>query len=236
MDRLLVDPRSWGVMLAATLTVMSNATITPSLPGLEAAFADDPLAPTITRLLITAPSLLVAVVAPLAGVLTDRLGRRRVLLAGLAIALFGTWLAAIADHIATLVVARTLQGAGSAAGPNASGTARAARRTHTSVVPDAAGVAAAVRRNRRSGRPMGGCVGSTCRVARRAGVRMRVAVGQQCQRVMLPPGPPATASPKLSCCAPVGLCADLARYSTYRAPSNRRTDTCFLNAAPRPDS
>ncbi|WEF23950.1 MFS transporter [Paracoccus sp. S3-43] len=85
MDRLLSDPRSWGLMLAATLTVMSNATITPSLPGLEAAFADDPLAPTITRLLITAPSLLVAVVAPLAGVLADRLGRRRPLLWGLAI-------------------------------------------------------------------------------------------------------------------------------------------------------
>ena len=91
MDRLLVDPRSWGLMLAATLTVMSNATITPSLPGLEAAFADDPLAPTITRLLITAPSLLVAVVAPLAGVLTDRLGRRRPLLLGLVIyAIAGT--------------------------------------------------------------------------------------------------------------------------------------------------
>ena len=91
MDRLLVDPRSWGLMLAATLTVMSNATITPSLPGLEAAFADDPLAPTITRLLITAPSLLVAVVAPLAGVLTDRLGRRRPLLWGLVIyAIAGT--------------------------------------------------------------------------------------------------------------------------------------------------
>jgi MFS family permease len=91
MDRLLVDPRSWGLMLAATLTVMSNATITPSLPGLEAAFADDPLAPTITRLLITAPSLLVAVVAPLAGVLTARLGRRRPLLWGLVIyAIAGT--------------------------------------------------------------------------------------------------------------------------------------------------
>lgn len=50
------------------------------------------------------------------GPLSDRLGRRGVLLAGVAIALFGTWLAATADHIATLIVARTLQGAGSAAG------------------------------------------------------------------------------------------------------------------------
>lgn len=85
MDPLLRDWRSWGLMLASMLTIMSNATITPSLPGLEAAFADDPLAPILTRLLITAPSLLVAIVAPFAGGLTDRLGRRRPLLAGLVI-------------------------------------------------------------------------------------------------------------------------------------------------------
>ena len=85
MDPLLKDWRSWGLMLASMLTIMSNATITPSLPGLEAAFADDPLAPILTRLLITAPSLLVAIVAPFAGGLTDRLGRRRPLLAGLVI-------------------------------------------------------------------------------------------------------------------------------------------------------
>jgi len=50
------------------------------------------------------------------GPLSDRLGRRRVLLVGLAITLFGTLLAALADHIATLVVARILQGAGTTAG------------------------------------------------------------------------------------------------------------------------
>lgn len=83
MDRILRDPRAWGLMLAATLTIMSNATITPSLPGLQAEFSDNPAAATLTRLLITAPSLLVAVIAPFAGALTDRLGRRRPLLIGL---------------------------------------------------------------------------------------------------------------------------------------------------------
>jgi MFS family permease len=91
VDRLLLDPRAWGLMLASMLTIMSNATITPSLPGLQAQFSDDPLAAMLTRLLITAPSLLVAIVAPFAGALTDRLGRRRPLLTGLVIyAIAGT--------------------------------------------------------------------------------------------------------------------------------------------------
>lgn len=83
MDKVLRDRRAWALMLAATLTIMSNATITPSLPGIEAEFGDNPMAPTLTRLLITAPSLLVAIVAPFAGVLTDRLGRLRPLLWGM---------------------------------------------------------------------------------------------------------------------------------------------------------
>ncbi len=83
MDPVLRDRRAWALMLAATLTIMSNATITPALPGIQAQFADNPMAPTLTRLLITAPSLLVAIVAPFAGVLTDRLGRLRPLLWGM---------------------------------------------------------------------------------------------------------------------------------------------------------
>ena len=50
------------------------------------------------------------------GPLSDRLGRRRVLLAGLAVAVLGTLLAALAHRIEVLVIARTLQGAGTAAG------------------------------------------------------------------------------------------------------------------------
>lgn len=83
MDHLLRDRRAWGLMMAAMLTIMSNSTITPSLPGLEARFADNPQAAVLTRMLITAPSLLVALTAPFAGGLTDRLGRRKPLLIGM---------------------------------------------------------------------------------------------------------------------------------------------------------
>ena len=112
MDRLLKDPRAWGLMMAAMLTIMSNATITPSLPGLEARFADDPRAATLTRLLITAPSLLVAIVAPFAGSLTDRLGRRKPLLVGMVIYTVAGTAGLYLDSIEAILVSRLVLGLG----------------------------------------------------------------------------------------------------------------------------
>ncbi|BCH21954.1 MFS transporter [Mesorhizobium sp. L-8-3] len=77
-----VDGRAIALLMAASLTVMANATISPALPGLERLFADDPNAALLTRLLVPAPSLSVALCAPLAGVMADRFGRRRLLLSG----------------------------------------------------------------------------------------------------------------------------------------------------------
>lgn len=77
------EPRAIALLLAATLVIMSNATISPALPGLEALFADDPNAGLLIRLLVPAPSLTVVLFAPVAGIAADRLGRRPLLLAGL---------------------------------------------------------------------------------------------------------------------------------------------------------
>ncbi|MGR3803435.1 MFS transporter [Marinibacterium profundimaris] len=79
---LLRDPRAIALLLAASLTIMSNATISPSLPGLEALYGDTPNAGMLTRLLVTAPALLIACTAPFAGMAADRFGRKRQLLAG----------------------------------------------------------------------------------------------------------------------------------------------------------
>lgn len=77
------DPRAIALLLAATLVIMSNATISPALPGLEALFVDDPNARLLTRLLVPAPSLAVVLAAPFAGIAADRYGRRPLLLGGL---------------------------------------------------------------------------------------------------------------------------------------------------------
>lgn len=82
MGSLLKDRRAVALLLAATLTVMSNAIISPGLPGIGAYFSDTPNADLMTRLLITAPSLTVALIAPFAGIFIDRMGRKAMLLTG----------------------------------------------------------------------------------------------------------------------------------------------------------
>jgi MFS family permease len=77
------DPRAIALLMAASLTTMANATISPALPGLERLFAEDPNAGMLVRLLVPAPSLSVAIFAPFAGLVADRYGRRRMLLAGI---------------------------------------------------------------------------------------------------------------------------------------------------------
>lgn len=76
------DSRAIALLFAATLTVMANAAISPALPGLQRLFATDPNAAMLTRLLVPAPSLSIALLAPLAGLAVDWFGRRRLLLAG----------------------------------------------------------------------------------------------------------------------------------------------------------
>ena len=77
------DSRAVALLMAATLTVMANATISPALPGLQRLFQDDPNAALLTRLLVTAPSLSIALLAPFVGLAVDRIGRRVILLSGI---------------------------------------------------------------------------------------------------------------------------------------------------------
>lgn len=76
------DQRAIALLMAASLTTMANATISPALAGLQTLFADHPHSDLLIPLLVSAPSLTVVLFAPLAGILTDRLGRRWLLLTG----------------------------------------------------------------------------------------------------------------------------------------------------------
>ncbi|WP_417682047.1 MFS transporter [Roseibium sp.] len=77
------DLRAVALLMVGTLKIMANATISPALAGLAASFAATAHAGLLTRLLVPAPSLSVILLAPVAGLLADRFGRRPLLLSGI---------------------------------------------------------------------------------------------------------------------------------------------------------
>ena len=68
------------LLLASTLTVMSGATISPSLPAMESYFADVENVSLWVRLVLTMPALLIVIGSPIAGQLVDKVGRKPLLL------------------------------------------------------------------------------------------------------------------------------------------------------------
>lgn len=63
------------LVLVGSLVVMATAVVAPALPAIEAHFAGDPGAAYLVRLIVTLPALVIAVAAPLAGYVLDRVER-----------------------------------------------------------------------------------------------------------------------------------------------------------------
>lgn len=100
------------LLLCSTLTVMAAATITPSLAGIAAHFADNPHAGMLTRLVLTLPALFIVLAAPLAGRACDRNGRKPVMLAGLALYVIAGSAGAVAPSLPLLLASRAVLGVG----------------------------------------------------------------------------------------------------------------------------
>ncbi|HEV2513049.1 MFS transporter [Bosea sp. (in: a-proteobacteria)] len=104
------DRRAIALLMAASLTTMANATIAPALPGLERLFAGDPNAALLTRLLVPAPSLSVALFAPLAGIAADRVGRRNLLLFGVVLFVLSGCAGLVLPDLPTIFASRLVLG------------------------------------------------------------------------------------------------------------------------------
>jgi MFS family permease len=91
-----------GIVVSLTQTMMIP--LIPKLPALLSAPASD------TTWAITATLLAAAVATPVIGRLGDMYGKRRMLLASLAMLLAGSVVCAVSDTLAPMVVGRTLQG------------------------------------------------------------------------------------------------------------------------------
>jgi MFS family permease len=73
-------PLKATLLLTSTLTVMSGATIAPSLPAMQEYFADVPNSALLVRLVLTIPAFFIAIGGLFAGQLVDRLGRKPLLI------------------------------------------------------------------------------------------------------------------------------------------------------------
>ena len=68
------------ILLVSTLTVMSGATISPSLPAMQAHFSGVPNVDFWVRLVLTVPALFIVIGSPVAGQIVDKIGRKPLLL------------------------------------------------------------------------------------------------------------------------------------------------------------
>ncbi len=83
-DKTQTNKNRWQkltLLLISTLTIMSGATISPSLPAMQRAFSDVANADVWVRLVLTLPALFIVIRAPLAGMITDKFGRKPLLVA-----------------------------------------------------------------------------------------------------------------------------------------------------------
>jgi MFS family permease len=63
------------------MSVMAGATISPTLPEMSAAFSSNPAADTLVKLILTIPGLFIALTAPFSGLIIDKFGRIKLLVA-----------------------------------------------------------------------------------------------------------------------------------------------------------
>ncbi|MFD1612317.1 MFS transporter [Sphingomonas tabacisoli] len=107
---LTLRPQGTIVVIAAFLPIIAIVAMGPAVPTMIQHFASDPDARRDVPAMIGAPGLAMALLAPFAGLLVDRFGRRRLLL--VATALYGVFGAAplLLDSLDQIYVSRLLLG------------------------------------------------------------------------------------------------------------------------------
>ncbi|TRB06357.1 MFS transporter [Agrobacterium tumefaciens] len=98
------------LLFVATLTIMAGTTVAPSLPAIEQSFLSTPHVGLLSRMVLTLPSVFVALCAPVAGMLADRFGRKRLLLGAILLYSLSGMSGLFADSLAGLLVGRAFLG------------------------------------------------------------------------------------------------------------------------------
>ena len=98
------------LLLTSTLTVMSGATIAPSLPAMQEYFANVENSALLVRLVLTIPALFIAIGGLFAGSLVDRVGRKPLLVASTVLYGIAGGSGFILNSLVTILIGRALLG------------------------------------------------------------------------------------------------------------------------------
>lgn len=110
IDRAAGAPQGLTLAIAGFLPVLTILSLAPAVPSLMGHFAGVPNANILVPLMVTAPGLMVALLAPFAGGIVDRYGRRKLILAStLAYAIAGL-LPLLAHDLPTMFASRLVVG------------------------------------------------------------------------------------------------------------------------------
>lgn len=104
-------PQGLTLAIAGFLPVLSILSLAPAVPSLMRHFADVPMAETLVPLMVTAPGLMVALLAPFAGFLVDRYGRRRLIVAATGFYAFAGIAPFFLDDLGAMFASRLAVGA-----------------------------------------------------------------------------------------------------------------------------
>jgi MFS family permease len=101
-----------AVLLMSAMTIMANATISPSLPGLREHYGGVRGIETLAGLLLTLPSLAIVLTAGLMGWLADKVDRQRLLVVSGALYALGGTSGLWVDGIGAMLAGRVVLGVG----------------------------------------------------------------------------------------------------------------------------
>ena len=99
-----------SLLLVATMGVMSGITVVSSLPLISKTFSDIPNIEFLSKLMLTIPSIVIALLAPLAGMIVDRFGRLKPLYAGVLLFVISGSSGFYLDNFYAILVGRALLG------------------------------------------------------------------------------------------------------------------------------
>lgn len=104
----------WVLLVFATaLGPLAMSSFIPAIPAIQQSFD---ISSSVAQLTMSVSMISMAIFSLVYGTLADRYGRRIVLLCGVALAVFGSYLSAIAPSIEWAIVGRALQAAGATSG------------------------------------------------------------------------------------------------------------------------